>query len=106
MNRALILAGALALASCTTAQKQQASDTARASIDAICANLSVADQAARLSLTAANANGTAFRVETDAVAAISGYCSARPLANPGQALVAISAAFARVVAAEAVARGQ
>jgi len=91
---------ALALASCTDSEKQMAADAAEYSLDVLCANLSTADMAARNVLKSKNANGTAFRIEADAVAAVQGICDRRPVQNAGSALAAASAAFAKVVLAE------
>lgn len=93
----IFLTGAAGPVSCT---KEEATAVATQALDALCNNLSSADMAARQVLTNRHANGTAFRVEADAVAAVQGICDSRPVQNAGSALVAASAAFARVVAAE------
>lgn len=102
MTRIVIIAGlAVALAGCQTASNQQ---TAQQSLDVICENLATGDLIAQAALTQAKANATAFRVERDAVAAVAGICASRPVADAGSALKAASAAFQKVVAAEAAGR--
>jgi hypothetical protein len=96
----MLLMGAAGPVTCS----QQYSDVALTSLDAICDNLSTADAAFQALVPVAHISANSQRIERDAVAAVSGICSQRPVSNPSRAFAAASAAFAKVLAAEASAR--
>lgn len=84
---------ALMVTGCTTKDVQ---DTAAASLDVVCANLSTADQFFQSQVTPRHINATAQRAEAAAVATIASYCNARPVTNSAAALQVASTALVQI----------